>query len=301
MPGFKLKNYKPFECDITEVDSILVKKVLINFGTVICTASNSLDNYFIPKIAGKELIRSNEDNFLENNTLIINGSSGASLGCIALKIKLKDFQTSGPGSASSQWYNAFINVAIGAFKPYINKYVLPSMVKKRISSSFDLYDYSDPATGLTKKTLVIIPTDDAKEKEIEEINQLAVPGAPKWLPENSSVYILIDVDDAGNPIDLATLPYNAKPLDICFDQNFFPLVNVSNIIESVDIEFIQTSSSRVAEENLDKYNFIENNIKYIPIAWIDDGSLEQIVDFDYIYSFPHYFSIDKAKIFKIAI
>jgi hypothetical protein len=298
MPGFKLKNYKPFECDIVEVDSVLVKKVLINFGTVICTASNSLDNYFIPKIAGKELIRSNEDNFLENNTLII--GSGASLGCIALKIKLKDFQASGPGSASLQWYNAFVNVAVGAFKPYINKYVLPSMVEKRISSSFDSYNYSDPATGLTKKALRIIPGQVAKDTEIAEQKELAVPGAPTWLPENSSVYILIDVDDAGNPIDLSTLPYNAKPLDICFDQNFFPLVNVSNIIESVDIEFIETSSSRVAEENLDKYNFIENNIKYIPIAWIDAGALEQIVDFDYIYSFPHYFSIDKAKIFKTA-
>ena len=41
MPGFKFKNYKPFECDIIESDSIIVKKVLINFGTVFCTASNS--------------------------------------------------------------------------------------------------------------------------------------------------------------------------------------------------------------------------------------------------------------------
>lgn len=298
MPGFKLKNYKPFECDIIEVDSVLVKKVLINFGTVICTASNSLSNYFIPKIEGKELLRSNEDNFLENNTLIINGSSGASLGYIALKIKLKDFQTSGPGSASSEWYSAFISVADGAFKTYINKYVLPSMIEKRISSSFDSYNYSDRATGLTKKALRIIPGPEAKAIEIQEIRDLAVPGAPTWLPENSSVYVLVDADDAGNPVDLATLPYNAKPLDICFDQNFFPLVNISNIIESVDIEFIETSSSTLGDENLDKYNFIENNIKYIVIACINNGSLEQIVDFDYIYSFPYYFSIDKAKTFK---
>jgi hypothetical protein len=297
MPGFKLKNYKPFQCDIIEVDSVLVKKVLINFGTVICTASNSLANYFIPKIQGKELLRSNEDNFLENNTLIINGSSGASLGYIALKIKLKDFQTLGPGSVSSEWYNAFVNVT-PTFKTYINKYVLPSMIEKRISSSFDSYNYSEPSTGLTKKALRIIPGPEAKAKEIQEIRELAVPGAPTWLPENSSVYRLIDVDDAGNPVDLATLPFNAKPLDICFDQNFFPLVNVSNIIESVDIEFIETSSSTLADENLDKYNFIENNIKYIVIACINAGSLEQIVDFDYIYSFPYYFSIDKAKTFK---
>jgi hypothetical protein len=296
MPGFKLKNYKPFECDIIEVDSVLVKKVLINFGTVICTASNSLANYFIPKIEGKELIRSNEDNFLENNTLSINGGNGSSSGCIALKINLKDFQDE---EIQEQWYSTFIRAATGKFKPYIEKYVLPSMIKQRITSNLDEYNYGDESTGLTKKTLVEIDNLNTTVQGIANEKKALEGSAYIWRKENSAYYKLIDVaNDGVTPIDLATLPYNAKPLDICFDHNLFPLVNISNIIESVDIEFIEISEGLLYGEKLNLFNLIENNIKYIAIAWINNGSLEQIVDFDYIYCFPNYFLVDKAKPFK---
>jgi hypothetical protein len=296
MPGFKLKNYKPFECDIIEVDSVLVKKVLINFGTVICTASNSLTNYFIPKIEGKELKRSNEENFLENNTLSINGGSGSSSGCIALKINLKDFQDT---EIQEEWYSTFIRAALGKFKPYIEKYVLPSMIKQRITSDLDNYDYGNENTGLTKKALVPIDNLNTTIQGIAEEKKALEGSAYNWREENSAFYKLIDVaNDGVTPINLATLPFTAKPLDICFDHNLFPLVNISNIIESVDIEFIEISEGLLYGEKLNLFNLIENNIKYIAIAWVNNGSLEQIIDFDYIYSFPNYFLADKAKPFK---
>ena len=294
MAGFKFKNYKPFECDITEYDSIIVKKVLINFGTVICTASNSLTNYFIPKIEGKEMIRSNKDNFLENNTLIVEETRGT----ISLKITLKNFDHQ---STKGQWNKAFFNPTIAGFKNYIPKHVLPSMIEKRITTNFSAYDYSGLETGLTKKALVLLesatPADIAKEKEdLKKKNPNAI-----WTEANSAFYKLVDADENGIPLK-GPPAYNARPLDICFDHNLFPLVNISNIISEVAINFISTTNTRIVEEKLDKYNFIQkegdNYVKYIPIAWIDAGTVEQIVNFDYIYSFPHYFLIENLETFK---
>jgi hypothetical protein len=278
MAGFKFKNYKPFECDIIEIDSVLVSKVLINFGTVICTASNSLTNYFIPSIDGKELKSSDEDGFIENNTLIINQSKG----CICLKITLNNYDVAG---IVREARGALLVRTLGAFKPYIRKYVLPSMIERRITTNLNAYDYTKEDIGLGKKDLVIDESLDYVEgikKEKQEIKD--GPIGVIWRPENSAYYKLVDEGTEG---------YNAKPLDICFDQNIFPLVNISNVIKEVSIEFIETNNSKEVEEKLDKYNFIINNIKYVPIAWIDSSSnpiLEQIVEFDYVYSFPFYYS-----------
>ena len=298
MPGFKFKNYKPFECDIIESDSIIVKKVLINFGTVFCTASNSLTNYFIPKVEGKPLIRSNEDNFLQNNTLIVEETRGT----ICLEITLNTFEDA---TIKKEWLDAFslFSVADTRFKTYINKYVPPSIITRNITSSgLDNYKFSDPGTGLTKKVLVQIDPGTAKTingiaKEKDDISKLPV-GTASWTEANSAFYKLVDADDSGEVPLSGPQPYNARPLDICFDHNLFPLINISNIISEVIINFIPTTNTREAEEKLDKYNFILDNVKYIPIAWVDAGRIEQIVNFDYIYSFPYYFSTENLKTFK---
>lgn len=305
MADFKLKNYKPFKCDIVEQDSIIIKKVLINFGVVICTASNSLTNYFIPKIQGKELIRSEESNFSENNTLTIGDKTR---GTICLKIILKAFDHAG---VASEWNKAFLSNTF-SFKKHVEKHVPPSMIAKRITTNLDTYNYENAEIGLTKKALVI---RDYPEKESDttrdgiiaeqalvtkDANEEAWDENFIWKPENSAYYKLVDADVAGNPI-AGPPAYNAKPIDIAFDHNLFSLVNISNIISDVFLEFTETTDTREVEEKLDKYNFIQkegnNDIKLIPIAWIDGGQIEQIVNFDYIYSFPHYFSTENLKPF----
>lgn len=305
MADFKLKNYKPFKCDIIEKDSIIIKKVLINFGVVICTASNSLTNYFIPRIQGKQLVRSEEDNFLENNTLTINDKTR---GTICLKIILRAFDHTG---IQREWNKAFLS-STASFKKHIEKHVPPSMIAKRITNNLDTYNYENAEIGLTKKALVIrdYPANESdttragiiaeRDLVLKDANAEVGDENFVWKPENSAYYKLVDADQNGNPI-AGQAAYNAKPIDIVFDHNLFSLVNISNIISEVVLEFIDTTDIREVEEKLDKYNFIQkdgnNYIKLIPIAWIDGGQIEQIVNFDYIYSFPHYFSTENLKPF----
>jgi hypothetical protein len=68
------------------------------------------------------------------------------------------------------------------------------------------------------------------------------------------------------------------------------------------VEFVEsTEDTKEKEEKLDKYNFIINNEKLIPIAYLDSSQktqLEQIIDFDYVFNFPFYFDSKNLKQFK---
>lgn len=79
-------------------------------------------------------------------------------------------------------------------------------------------------------------------------------------------------------------------LDYAMSCDLNPIVSVSPKVKSVEI--VSESFTNFNEEEINsKYSLIQNTegyYKLCPIAVIQNGILTQIIDFDYVFSFPFY-------------
>jgi hypothetical protein len=105
-------------------------------------------------------------------------------------------------------------------------------------------------------------------------------------PETMETYIDLNfsVQDVENYISYSQ-PFFLK------SEFFSPLVTLSPRITSVKISFIECNISDA--EDLDQFNFIQNDKKIVPICLINNDAEEkvvQILDSDYCFSFPFFFN-----------
>jgi len=327
---------KPFQCQLLEVSAIVLQ-VLVNFGTVISTnpkldleappqndptIAYPLNNIFIPKNSpsGLRLERIGSQNYVKANSVNVASSKG----CICLKIVLNnDYDKENYSSEILKWGQSIYGKDTEKFKNYLKENVKDQYVKKFIASNIDSINYGDPNLGLTLK--VLVPPWEAIDKEntanYEEtkrrLEELVIEEkiifnslGKEWKPEYSAYYIEVNPDDPYGYLEDAGA-FTAQPKDYAFSTSLLPLINISNTIKEVFIEFVSSNLGTLQEEEkLDKYNFIIETTdhqsgekiytKLIPIAWIDMNSeniLEQIIDFDYIFNFPYYYlkSEDESK------
>jgi hypothetical protein len=323
---------KPFQCELLEVSAIVLQ-VLVNFGIVVSTnprleseaaptndpiTSFPLNNIFIPKnsSSGLRLERIGSQNYVKANSVDVYAEKG----CICLKIVLNNDYDDLTSDYSKRLINEWGSATSPPFpdtrfKDYLKAHVKDQFVKKYIASDIDSVNFSNPDLGLTLK--VLVPPWDAidpdktpnyqqvketYEKLIDEEKKILKAQGIEWTPEDSAYYVEVNPNDPyGNLKDAGA--FTAQPKDYYFSTSLLPLINMSNTIKDVFIEFVKSDLETLQEEEkLDKYNFIIESTdpqsggkiytKLIPIAWIDmssDNILEQIVDFDYIFNFPYYY------------
>lgn len=304
------KKINPFECILVEKIDPENGTVFVNIGSVICTASNSLNNRFIPlNVAkGNVPLQNVEDKSLdESNIININSEKGS----ICLRILFNDINKI-LEDKTKEWEDSLFKKDTESFKNYVDKYQTNVYISGRIASDLESVDLGNPALGL--QALDLLPSyyeytkvgePDYKELvdlwqrglDQEIINMNAFAGNDIWKPTLSFYYRLLDPKD---PMGTGIYPHS--PLDYLMDVNLTPLINASCPIESVYIEYIPFEQETIeAEEKLEKYNFIqtedEKKFKLIPIAYIDmttDKVVDQIIDFDYIFNFPFHFDQELA-------
>jgi hypothetical protein len=303
MARLREKGLKPFECQYIEPDSIYV-----NYGTVICPASNSIDNIFIPKNINGEYINKlldyiGEGPYSEPNIIDING---AEKGVLCLNIKFKDIEQYIKENAD-EWEQALFSKSQELCKKYLNETSTASFIKKNITSdlTLDNLNLQDPDLGIQDTVLVpefetVKPDAPGAEDQIKALKEsLATEKRiyKNWNPESSAYYTEV------NPLDLfseSAISFVGQPRTWLNSTQIMPLVNFSPPILDVTIEFHESDSSKEDEEKLDKYNFIIDSSKLVPIAYFNINekiALEQIIDFDYIFSFPFYFNYDLSTEF----
>lgn len=301
MARIREKGLKPFECEYLDKNSILV-----NYGTVICPATNSKDNIFIPKGSnGKYLDKILDGDFIGplplNNIVNINEEEK---GCICLKIIFKDIDQYIKESAD-EWEKALFQRDTESCIKYL-KETLSKKQLKSISSDPDLgnLDLADSSLGFDNIALLttmdlVDPASPNYEEFIEKEKEAYVQEKnryPDWIPESSGFSTPVNIDD---PFGYSS-DYIVNPLDWLEDVHLMPLINSSPPILEVLLEFHSFNQDKEAEERLDKYNFIINSSKLVPIAYLDMTQkivLEQIIDFDYIFSFPFYFNANLSTKF----
>jgi hypothetical protein len=291
METFKINNLKPFECVYINENSIY-----INYGTVICTAKNSIDNIFIPKSASNIPLKSFEENNSQQTNIINIG--GAQKGCICLEIKLVKMNRI-IEEKTEEWKSSLFTGSEPLFLLYLQKYVNKEYIENNIGDLASL-KFSDPAAGIDDKVLVskdtlIDPKEEGSKDTIERI-QLAIKNERQqyvekkleWTAAFSSEYTSTKLITKENKDKKFVNP----PKDFIFKASMLPLINFSPPILDVFIKFLPFSQDKKEEEKLIKYNFIIDNTKLIPIAFFDKNSkkiIDQIIDFDYIFNFPFYY------------
>lgn len=301
MARLREKGLKPFECQYIEPDSIY-----INYGTVICPASNSVDNIFIPKntkgkYINKLLDYKGEGPYSEPNLIDMNG---AEKGVVCLNIKFKDVEEYIEQNID-EWEKALFSKNKELCKKYLNETSSSSFLKYITSDlTLDNLNLQNPDLGLKDIVLVpefqtIKPDAPGAEEAIKKIKEDIAREKEiyvNWNPESSAYYIAVDPLDIFNEYS----SFVAQPRTWLNSTQIMPLLNFSPLISDVIIEFHESDLSREEEEKLDKYNFIINSSKLVPIAYFNINekiALEQIVDFDYIFSFPFYFNYDLSTEF----
>jgi hypothetical protein len=301
MARLREKGLKPFECQYIEPDSIYV-----NYGTVICPASNSTDNIFIPKnINGKYINKlldyTGPGPLSEPNIIDING---AQKGVVCLNITFKDIEQYIKENID-EWEQALFSKNQELCKKYLNETSSSSFLRTITSDlTLDNLDLQNPELGLRDVTLVpifeIIKPDSPEASEtINKIKEDIVREKEiyvNWNPESSAYYTEVDPLDIFNE----SSSFVAQPRKWINSTQLMPLVNFSAPILDVKVEFHQSDLSKEDEEKLDKYNFVIESSKLVPIAYFNINEkiiLEQIIDFDYIFSFPFYFNYNLSTEF----
>lgn len=300
MKKLNVEPIKPFSCFIQKMEGEIVKKVFVNFGVVVCTASNSLKNIFVPKTVSKKRLNF----FAEQREIGFNTIDTGPKGCICLRISLKDINLVLSDSIT-EWEYALFSKSSELFKSYIKKNLTEEMIRDYITDDLELIDLENENLGIEEGVYLPIyvlfsPEDKGYADAVKKIKEEIVAEQriwKNWTPDISLYYEILDPNNPGKP-----LPFVFRPAESLASSFLTPTVNASCIISDVSIEFIESSSqSKEEEEKLDKYNFIINGEKLIPIAYIDSSAknkLEQIIDFDYIFNFPFYFDEKNSKKFK---
>jgi hypothetical protein len=304
------KKITPFECILIERIDEETATVFVNLGSVICTASDSFNNRFVPLNVSQQNIplQKIEDKSLdESNIININSKKGS----ICLKIFFNDINKILEEKVK-EWDDSLFKKNTEFFKNYIDKYQTNVYVSGKIAYDIESVNLADPKLGL--QALDLFPDyfryvkegmpgyqeikerwEIELEREIRGVNNNA--GNDVWRPFLSDYYDLL------NPNDLmGTGIYPQSPLEYLMDVNLTPLINNSCPIKSVYIDYIPFTEDTIeAEEKLGKYNFIqtedEEKFKLVPIAYIDmttEKVVDQIIDFDYIFNFPFYFDQELA-------
>jgi hypothetical protein len=83
-------------------------------------------------------------------------------------------------------------------------------------------------------------------------------------------------------------------------SSFLPLSNLSPPIKSVAIQYEESSFPLSGIEVLDSYNFIQDDIKRVPIAYVNSSQepmIEQLLDIDYVFNFPYFFRSELSESF----
>jgi hypothetical protein len=292
MNNFKILKLKPFECVYIDSDSIY-----INYGTVICTATNSLQNTFIPKDKFGIELKSPEDNFKKQSNIV--DIKGSSKGCICLKINLKSVNLIA-NEKYEEWKSSLFSKSDENFKIYLQKYISKTYVD-RVIGDLESLNFGDPALGIEEKMLVPLSTlVDPKDPNAEEIilqlenalkeeKQRYKDGGIGWKETYSQYYGVTKKITEDNK----DKKYLAQPKEYILKPSMLPMVNFSSPILDVSIEFVPFSQNKEKEEKEIKYNFILNDTKLVPIAYFDSSStkiIEQIIDFDYVFNFPFYYN-----------
>jgi hypothetical protein len=300
MKKLNVEPMKPFSCFIQKIENGIVKKVFVNFGIVVCTASNSLKNIFVPKTPSKKTLNF----FAEKRDIGFNTIDTGAKGCICLSISLKGIDLT-LSDAVTEWEQSVFSKNSQAFITYIQKYLTEDIIRDYITEDLQLIDLANPKLGMENGVFLPIwkkidPSIEGYDKAVEDIKRdLAYEQSlfKNWSPDISAYY---DIGNPENPLEDVTFVF--QPGKLLGSSLLTPLINASCIISDVSIKFIPSSTqSKEEEEKLDKYNFIINGEKLIPIAYIDSSAkdkLEQIIDFDYIFNFPFYFDEKNSKKFK---
>jgi hypothetical protein len=294
MARIREKGLKPFECEYIDDDSILV-----NYGTVICPASNSNQNIFVPKGSnGKYLNKILDDNYIGplplNNIVDING---ALKGSVCLNIIFKDVEDYIKENAD-EWEKALFQKNSQLCHEYLNQTATKDFLN-RITSDGTLanIDLANESLGISDLALLPIfetidPASEGAEEAIQKNKEALVQEKAdfeNWNPESSAYYKAVNPDD---PYDISS-DRVSKPREWIYSTYIMPLVNFSLPISEVLLEFHESEMGQEEEERLDKYNFIIGSSKLVPIAYLDTSQkiiIDQIIDFDYIFNFPFHFN-----------
>ena len=300
MKKLNIEPMKPFSCFIQEIENNIVTKVFVNFGVVVCTASNSLKNIFVPRTASKKRLNF----FAEKRDIGFNTIDTGSKGCICLRISLTDINLVLSDSIT-EWEQSLFSKNSELFTTYIKKYLTEDLIRDHITEDLELIDLANEKLGIEVGEylpiyLLFDPESEGYEDSVKQVKE-GITREQKtyknWTPDISEYYLVLNPD---NPEERP--PFIFKPAKLLGSSLLTPSVNASCTISDVSIEFVQSSTqSKEEEEKLDKYNFIINGEKLIPIAYIDStakNKLEQIIDFDYIFNFPFYFDEKNSKKFK---
>lgn len=300
MKKLNVEPMKPFSCFIQKIENGIVKKVFVNFGIVVCTASNSLKNIFVPKTPSKKTLNF----FAEKRDIGFNTIDTGAKGCICLSISLKDIDLT-LSDAVTEWEQSVFSKNSQGFITYIQKYLTEDIIRDYITEDLQLINLSNAKLGMDNGVFLpvwkkIDPSIEGYDKAVEDIKRdLAYEQMlfKNWSPDFSAYY---DIGNPENPLE--DVPFVFQPGKLLGSSLLTPLINASCIISDVSIKFIPSSTqTKEQEEKLDKYNFIINGQKLIPIAYIDSSAknkLEQIIDFDYVFNFPFYFDEKNSKKFK---
>lgn len=294
MSRIRRKGLKPFECEYLNENSIFV-----NYGTVICPAINSNENTFIPKGSNKKPLNrlldpNSNEAFPTNNIVEING---AQKGCVCLKIIFKDVNEYITENID-EWEQSLFQKKSQLGQEYLKKSATSDFLNN-ITSDPELLNIILEDSSLGISEIVRVPTfetvDPKSENASSKVKQLKKSLEEErkiytnWNEESSSYYVNIKKDD---PYGISK-EYVSQPKNWIYSTNIMPLVNFSLPISDVQLEFHAFEINKEEEERLDKYNFIIDSSKLVPIAYLDTSEtivIDQIIDFDYICSFPFYFN-----------
>ncbi len=294
MTRLRKKGVNPFECEYIDTGSIY-----INYGTVVCTSNNTTESIFIPKGGDGTVLKitlDDEDKGPVSSANIIS-INGAKKGCVCLNISFKDL-TEITENNIKEWEESLFAKDTEACQEYLLKNSTIEKLYSIESTSGDVYkiDISDPEMGIGFSKLVPITSipdaDDETIRVWEEGLAFEKKIYSNWIPQGSAYYYVVD------PVNPSGLnPYPAAPRTWLNNTDLFPLMNISPPILDVKIEFHPSEIEIEEEEFLDKYNFIQidNDIKskLVPIAYLNvtgENTIEQLIDFDYIFNFPYYFN-----------
>jgi hypothetical protein len=217
----KQKTLDPFQCLLTNGG----ESVIVNFGTVICTASDTVISTFVPTLEGLPLKRFREEGFSERNSLAITSSNSI----VCLKVILENIE---------------------------------NLVE---------------SVNLNWEDITLAGTESTLKETFDRCMSLELQRQVFNLEEDQSVQ---DIDYSDDTF-----------LDSAVNTKLNPIIPWSPTVLSVEIVervFQDLSEEELSSELLLIQQNGETYYKLVPIAIIQDSVLEQIINFDLVFSCPLY-------------
>jgi hypothetical protein len=182
-------------------------------------------------------------------------------------------------------------VVIDFTKNGLNNVIVPSINSKELLRSNDPDFQKNNMLSINGNGVVCLKITFGKTEELLEEHINAWEEA-LWKKNNRP---LTDTNFTEQEVAWSDFP-DITVSDTFYDY-FSPLVLNTPKVSSVEIVYVTSSAKLSVLENEARFNYIIDDVKLVPIAYVSDDELIQIVDFDYAITTPLFLRNNLAQPF----